>query len=86
MIHCYVQRFRELGLAGVARHSAVDPGEGAGWTAHGGGEDAAHGAGHGQAGADVAKSLAVDTSSPRLSATLVDRVAVLGPEGLADLH
>ena len=75
-----------MSLAGVARDTTVEAGEGAGGTTDCGGEDTAHGAGHGQAWADVAKSLAVDTSSPRLSATLVDRVAVLGPEGLAHLH
>ena len=41
-------------LAGVARHAAVEAGEGAGWAAQPRGEDAAHGAGQRQPRADVA--------------------------------
>ena len=40
-------------LAGVARHAAVEAGEGAGWAAQPRGEDAAHGAGQRQPRADV---------------------------------
>ena len=41
-------------LARVARHAAVEAGEGAGWAAQPRGEDAAHGAGQRQPRADVA--------------------------------
>ena len=76
----------EPGLAGVPRHPAVDAGEGAGGAADCRGEDAAHCAGHGQAGADVAERLAVDAASPSPTAALVDGVAVFGPQRLTHLH
>ena len=43
-----------VNLARVARHAAVEAGEGAGWAAQPRGEDAAHGAGQRQPRADVA--------------------------------
>ena len=73
-------------LAGVAGHSTVEAGEGAGWSTDCGGEDAAHGAGHGQAGADVAQDLTVHSASAGLPRAGVDGVAVLGAQHLPHLH
>ena len=76
----------EPGLAGVPRHPAVDAGEGAGGAADCRGEDAAHCAGHGQAGADVAQDLTVNTASVGFPGAGVDGVAVLGAQHLPHLH
>ena len=51
---CSMQCLASVYLARVARHAAVEAGEGAGWAAQPRGEDAAHGAGQRQPRADVA--------------------------------
>ena len=75
-------------LAGVARHAAVEAGEGAGWAAQPRGEDAAHGAGQRQPRADVActhknndktTKIFLFSNSPRVSQRTLD----WGPSGTA---
>ena len=60
MIQSYVHMSRLVRLARVAGGAAVEAGEHAGGAAHGGGVDAAHGAGDGEAGADVGQCVARD--------------------------
>ena len=60
MIQSYVHMSRLVRLARVAGCAAVEAGEHAGGAAHGGGVDAAHGAGDGEAGADVGQGVTRD--------------------------
>ena len=73
-------------LAGVAGDPTVEASEGAGWSTDCRGEDAAHRAGHGQTGADVAQDLTVNTASVGFPGAGVDGVAVLGSQHLPHLH
>ena len=72
MIQSYVHMSRLVRLARVAGCAAVEAGEHAGGAAHGGGVDAAHGAGDGQAGADVGQGVTRDPSARRRHHRVLD--------------